>query len=132
MLGSGPHQTGPHQIELAGFQRQDNFLNLERERDRDKHREGSVHTTHTTKSHSRVRSHISQKQDDNKTLQQEIDDLKRNYVVCNRGVPLLVQILVMKGTTIIGKGQELHQVKPFLMRKSTTIKEDTKVRPVKA
>ena len=63
MVGSGPHQTEP-----AGSQRQDNFLILERERDRDKHREGSVRTTHTSKSHSMVRSHISQKQDDNKAL----------------------------------------------------------------
>ena len=59
------------------FQRQDNFLNLKWEKDQDKHREGSVRTTHTSKSRSRVRSHISQKQDDNKTLQREIDDLKK-------------------------------------------------------
>ena len=43
----------------------------------DKHRERSVRTTHTSKSHFRVRSHVSQKQDDNKALQQEIDDLKK-------------------------------------------------------
>ena len=77
MVGSSPHQPGPHQIEPAGSQWQDNFLNLERKRDQDKHREGSVCTTHTSRSHSKVRSHISQKQDDNKALQQEIDDLKR-------------------------------------------------------
>ena len=72
MAGSGPHRTKP-----ASSQRQDNFLNLERERDQDKHREGNVCTIHTSKSHSKVRSHISQKQDDNKALQQEIDNLKR-------------------------------------------------------
>ena len=33
-------------------------------------------------------------------------------------VPVLIRPLMMKGTTIIGKGQELHQVKPFLMKKS--------------
>ena len=64
MVGLGPHQTEP-----AGSQQQDNFLNLERERDQDKRREGSVRTTHTSRSHSRVRSHVSQKQDDNKALQ---------------------------------------------------------------
>ena len=42
----------PHQAESAGSQRQDDFLNLERERDHERHREGSVHTTHTSKSHS--------------------------------------------------------------------------------
>ncbi|XP_030968346.1 uncharacterized protein LOC115988860 [Quercus lobata] len=72
MVGSGPHQTEP-----AGSQRQDNFLNLERERDQGKHREGSVRTTHTSKNHFRVRSHVSQKQDDNKALQREIEDLKK-------------------------------------------------------
>ena len=71
MVGSGPHQTEP-----AGSQQQDNFLNLERERDQKRYREGSVRTTHTSKSHSRVRSHVSQKQDYNKALQQEINDLK--------------------------------------------------------
>ena len=33
-------------------------------------------------------------------------------------VLVLIRPLMMKGTTIIGKGQELHQVKPFLMKKS--------------
>ena len=58
--------------------------------------------------------------------------LKRNYDVRNESIPPSVQILVRKATTIIGKGQELHQVRPFLMRKSTTIDAATKVRPVKA
>ena len=50
------------------FLTQDNFLNLEWEKDQDKHREGSVQTTHISKSHSRVRSHVSQRQDNNKAL----------------------------------------------------------------
>ena len=49
-------RLGPHQQESMGFQRQDNFLNLERKRDR----EGSILTTHTNKSYSRVGSHVSQ------------------------------------------------------------------------
>jgi len=69
MVGSGPYQASPYQAKLAGSQRQDNFLNLEQERHRDKYREGSVRTTHSSISHSRVRSHVSQKQDDNKALQ---------------------------------------------------------------
>ena len=43
MVGLGPHQAEP-----VGSQRQDDFLNLKCEGDR----EGSVHTTHTSKSHS--------------------------------------------------------------------------------
>ena len=49
MVGLGPHQAEP-----VGSQRQDNFLNLECERDLEHEgdREGSVHTTHTSRSHS--------------------------------------------------------------------------------
>ena len=35
MAGSGPHQTSPHQAESANVRQQDEFLNLERERDRE-------------------------------------------------------------------------------------------------
>ena len=72
MVGSGPHQA-----ESANSQQQDDFLNLECERDREKYREGSMHTTHTSRSHSRGGSHISQRQDDNKAMQRDIDDLKK-------------------------------------------------------
>ena len=67
MVGSGPHRQ-----KSMGSQRQDGFHTLERKRDR----EGSVHTTHTGKSHSRVGSHVSQEQN-NRTMQREIDDLKK-------------------------------------------------------
>ena len=72
MVGLGPHQTKP-----AGSQRQDNFLNLEWEKDQDKSQESSVRTTQKSKSCSRVKSHVSQRQDNNKALQREIDDLKK-------------------------------------------------------
>ena len=60
---------GPYQEESMGSRRQDNFLNLERKRDR----EGS---THTGKSHSWVRSHVSQEQNE-RAMQREINDLKK-------------------------------------------------------
>ena len=69
--------SSPRRIELADSQQQDNFLNLERERDQDKRQEGSVHISHMSKSHSKGKGHASQKQDDSRALQQEIDDLKR-------------------------------------------------------
>ena len=47
-------------------------------------------------------------------------------------IPVLIRPLMMKRTTIIGKGKEHHQVKPFLMKKSTTKNADTKARLVKA
>ena len=87
MVGLGPHQASPHQMEPVGSQRQDNFLNHEEKRDQEKRQEGSVRTTHTRKSHSKVRSHVSQKQDDNKALQQEIDDLKKKPCCAQRKHP---------------------------------------------
>ena len=77
MVGSGPYQTSLHQVESANVHRQDDFLNLERERNRENYQEGSVHTTHTNGSHFQKRSHISHRRDDNKAMQQEIDDLKK-------------------------------------------------------
>ena len=63
--------SGQHQAELANSQRQDDFLNLKHERDQEEYREGSVRTTHTSKSsvrtthtsksHSRAGSHVSQR-----------------------------------------------------------------------
>ena len=77
MAGSCPHQTSLHQAESANFHQQDDFLNLERERDREKYQEGSVHTTHTSVRHFRRGSHLSHGRDDNKAMQREIDDLKK-------------------------------------------------------
>ena len=50
MVGSGPNLA-----ESIGSQHQDHFRELERRRDR----EGSVRTTHTGKSQSRGKNHIS-------------------------------------------------------------------------
>ena len=63
---------GPHQQESMGSQQQDDFLNLERKRDR----EGSVHTTHTSRSYFRVGSHVSHEKN-NRAMQREIDHLKK-------------------------------------------------------
>ena len=67
MVGSGPNQ-----VEYMGAQRQDHFLHLERKRDW----EGSVHTTHTSRSQSQGGSHISH-EENARNLQQEIDHLRR-------------------------------------------------------
>ena len=77
MAGSGPHQTSSHQAESVNVHQQDDFLNLERERNQENYQEGSVHTTHTNGSRFRRRSHISHARDDNKVMQREIDDLKK-------------------------------------------------------
>ena len=67
MVGSGPNQ-----VESMGFQHQDHFLNLERRRDR----EGSVHTTHTSRSQSQSGSHVSYEKNAT-AMQLEIDCLRR-------------------------------------------------------
>ena len=98
MVGSGPHQAGSHQPELARSQQWGNFPNPEHDRNEEngRFREGSVNTTQTSKSYSRagshvlqrqnnsramqpeeVRSHVSQKQNNKYAMQRKIDDLKR-------------------------------------------------------
>ena len=77
MVGSGPHQTSPHQAESVNVRQQDEFLNLERERDRQNYQEGSVHYIHTDGSGFRRKRNVSHKRDNDKTMQQEIDDLKK-------------------------------------------------------
>ena len=77
MAGSGSHQTSPHQAKSANVHQQDDFLNLECERNRENYQEGSVHTTHTSGSLFQMRNHISHGRDDNKAMQREIDDLKK-------------------------------------------------------
>ena len=47
MVGSCLHQISPHQAESANVRQQDEFLNLERERDRENYQEGIAHTIHT-------------------------------------------------------------------------------------
>ena len=68
MVGSSPHQA-----ESIGSQRQVHFRDLEQKRDR----EGSMHTTHTSKSQSRGKSHVFHKENV-RNMQKEIDHLKRS------------------------------------------------------
>ena len=77
MAGSGSHQTSLHQAEFANVRQQDEFLNLERERDRQNYQEGSVHIIHTDGSGFRRKRNVSHERDNDKTMQQEIDDLKK-------------------------------------------------------
>ena len=73
MVGSGPHQVGSYQPEPARSQQQGNFPNPERDRNEENGRfqEGSVHTTQTNKSYSRVGSHVLQRQNNNQAMQPE-------------------------------------------------------------
>ena len=77
MVGSGPHQTSSHQTESANVRQQDEFLNLECERNHQNYQEGSVHSIHTDGSDFRRKDHVAHEQGDNKAMQQEIDNLKK-------------------------------------------------------
>ena len=68
MVGSGPHQTSLHQAESANVRQQDEFLNLECERDRENYQEGSVHTIHSDGSGFRRKDHVAHEQGDNKAM----------------------------------------------------------------
>ena len=46
MVGSSPHQANPHQAKSANVQQSDDFLELERKRDKENYQEGSLHTIH--------------------------------------------------------------------------------------
>ena len=74
---TSPHQTSPHQVESANVRQQDEFLNLECEKDRENYQEGSVHTTYTGGSGFRSKDHVPHEQGDDKVMQREIDDLKK-------------------------------------------------------
>ena len=80
MEESGPHQTtmGPyqvdaslHQAESGGSQHSNPFVSLQHRG----HHEGSAHITHTSRSLSRGKGHVSHARND-RDVQREIDKLK--------------------------------------------------------
>ena len=77
MAGSSPHQTSPHQAESANVHQQDEFLNLEREKGLENYQDGSLDTIHTGGSGYQRKGLAAHEQGDEKAMQQEIDDLKR-------------------------------------------------------
>ena len=77
MTGSRPHQTILHHAESTNVCQQDELHNLEREKDLDNYQEGSLQMLHTGGSGFRRRSRAVHEQGDEKAMQREIDDLKR-------------------------------------------------------
>ena len=70
----GPHQdnVNPHQAKSRGSQRNNLVVNPQQRGDH----EGNVQTTHTSKSQSRGKSHVSHAKNE-RDMQREIDDLKK-------------------------------------------------------
>ena len=64
-------------MESANVCQQDEFLNLEHERDRENYQEGSMHTVHMGGSGFQRKGHVAHEQGDEKAIQREIDDLKK-------------------------------------------------------
>ena len=77
MVGSGPHQTSPHQAESVNVCQQDEFFNLEHERNLENYQKGSMRTVHSDGSDFQRKGHVAHKQGDEKAMQREIDDLKK-------------------------------------------------------
>ena len=68
-----------------------------------------MHATHTSRSHSRGGSHVSQRQNDNKAMQREIDDLKKKlrHVQQKRSSSSSDVSFNDEDDAVIGEGQEL-------------------------
>ena len=77
MAGSGPRETSPHHAESTNVHQQDEIHYLEREKDLDNHQEGSLQTLHTSESGYRRKGHAVYEQGDEKAMQREINDLKK-------------------------------------------------------
>ena len=77
MAGLGPHQTSPHHAESANVCQQHELHDLEREKDLDNYQEGNLQTLHTGGSGFRRKGCTVHEQSDEKAMQREIDELKR-------------------------------------------------------
>ena len=84
MTGSRPHQTSPHHAESANIRQQDELHNLEHEKDLDNYQEGSLQMLHTGGSGYRRKGHAVHEQGDEKAMQREIDDLKKQLCRAQR------------------------------------------------
>ena len=108
MAISDPHRVGSYQPEPTRSQQHGNFPNPEHGRNEEngRFREGSINTTQTSRSHTRVGSHMSQRWDDEQAMQREINDLKRKLHLAQRRRSPLAQthLLTTKMMMTIGKG----------------------------
>ena len=124
MAGSDPHRASPYQLKPTRSQQQGNFPNPEHGQNEEngRFREGSVNTMQTSRSHSRVGSHISQRWDDEQAMQREINDLKRKLCLAQRRQSPLAQthLSTTKMMTTTGKGPGPPQARLSLTRRNVT------------
>lgn len=79
MVGSGPNREGS-----IGLHREDHFVNLERRIDHEVNRTPSVHTDHTSRSHSRIGGHVSH-DEETRSLRLEIDHVHKKLCPKQQG-----------------------------------------------
>ena len=80
--------SGPNREEFVGSQREDQFINLERRRDREVNQTSSLHIGHTSRSHFGTGSHVSHREE-TRNLKLEIDHLRRKLRRKQREASLL-------------------------------------------
>ena len=60
--------SSPHQAESANVHQPDDFLELERKRDKENYQEGSLNTIHTGGSGFQRKGHVSHERDNDKAM----------------------------------------------------------------
>ena len=123
MAGSGQDWE-----ESVGFQRQDQFLNLKRMRDR----EVGMHTTHTSRSQSQGGSHISHRRTPG-TCNWRLTVFVGGYAASDEeGLPQILTLLLRTREMVaIGLGLEPLPVSFFRTIKTITMNEGVRVRHTK-
>ena len=127
----GLHQDNVnlHQAELGGSQRNNSVVNPQQRGDH----EGSVQTTHTSKSQSRGKSHVSHAKNE-RDMQREIDELKKKLVAHGKGAHHLIPSLLPKRRMMprTSKDPELHLVKLSLATRNIAISVRIRAQPIRA
>ena len=77
MAGLVTHQTSLHHAESANVRQQDELHDLKLEKNLDNHQEGSLQMLHTGGSGYRRKGHAVHEEGDEKAMQREINDFKK-------------------------------------------------------
>ena len=134
----GPHQTamGPyqadaslHQAESGGSQHSNPFVNLQHRGDH----EGSAHTTHTSRSQSRGKGHVSYARND-RDMQREIDKLKEELRHHDEDIhrPILSCPQTRQMMLLINEDLELRPMRLFPTTRSIAVSAGIRAHPAQA
>ena len=127
----GPHQdnANPHQAESGGSQHNNSVVNPQQRGDH----EGSMHTTHTSKSQSRGKSHVSYAKNE-RDMQREIDELKKGCVAHDEGAHHLIPSCLLRRQMMprTGEDPELRPVKLSLATRNIAINVRIRAQPIRA